>query len=105
MKRLLMASATAAAIMFSGQAFAEGVAVQIDPTQRQTIKQYVVKEKVPAVKVKERLRVGTTLPSDVELRDVPAGWGPSVSRYKYVYTDTGVHFVDPTSRQVIYDID
>ena len=28
MKRLLMASATAAAIMFSGQAFAEGVAVR-----------------------------------------------------------------------------
>jgi hypothetical protein len=55
-----------------------------------------VKEKVPSVKVKERLRVGTTLPSDVELRD---------GRYKYVYTDTGVHFVDPTNRQVIYDID
>jgi len=105
MKRFLMATATAAAIMLSGQAFAEGVAVQIDPTQRQTIKQYVVKEKVPAVKVKEQLRVGTTLPSDVQLRDVPADWGPSVSKYKYVHTDNGVHFVDPTSRKVVYDID
>src|SRR5215203_1349251 len=105
MKGFLIASATAATILLSGQAFAEGVAVQIDPTQRQTIKQYVVKEKVPAVKVKERLHVGARLPSDVELRDVPADWGPSVSRYKYVYTDNGVHFVDPTSRQVIYDID
>jgi hypothetical protein len=100
-----MAGAAAAAIMFSGQAFAEGVAVQIEPAQRQTIKQYVVRENVPAVKVKERVRVGATLPADVELRDVPADWGPSVSRYKYVYSDNGVHFIDPTSRRVIYDID
>ena len=105
MKRFIISAATAAALMLSAQAFAEGTTVQIDPTQRQTIKQYVVKEKVPAVKVKERLHVGATLPSDVQLRDVPSDWGPSVSRYKYVYTDNGIHFVDPTSRQVVYDID
>jgi hypothetical protein len=36
---------------------------------------------------------------------VPSDWGPSVSRYKYIYSDDRVHFVDPATREVIYDID
>jgi len=44
-------------------------------------------------------------PADVELREVPEDWGPSVRRYRYYHTDAGVHFVDPESRRVIYDID
>lgn len=64
-----------------------------------------MKEKVPRVTVKERYRVGATVPADVELRTVPAEWGPSVSKYRYYYTDSGVHFVDPASRTVVYDID
>jgi Protein of unknown function (DUF1236) len=105
MKRFLLASATAAAIALSGQAFAQTATVEIAPDQRTKIKEYVVQEKVRPVTVKERVRVGATLPADVELRDVPSDWGPSVSRYKYVYTDNRVHFVDPTSRRVIYDLD
>jgi hypothetical protein len=105
MKRFLLASATAAAIALSGQAFAQSATVEIAPDQRTKIKEYVVKEKVRPVTVRERLRVGATLPADVELRDVPSDWGPSVSRYKYVYTDNRVHFVDPTNRRVIYDLD
>jgi hypothetical protein len=54
---------------------------------------------------RERVRVGATLPADVELREVPADWGPSVSRYRYIYSDDHVHFVDPASRRVIYDLD
>jgi hypothetical protein len=38
-------------------------------------------------------------------RTVPSDWGPSVSKYKYIYSDNRVHFVDPASRRVIYDID
>jgi hypothetical protein len=44
-------------------------------------------------------------PADVELREVPADWGPSVRSYRYYHTDSGIHFVDPASRRVIYDID
>jgi hypothetical protein len=105
MKRILLAGATAAALALSGQAFAESVKVEINPEQRTKIKEYVVKEKVKPVTVKERVRVGAKLPAEVELRSVPADWGPSVSRYKYIYSDDRVHFVDPTTREVIYDID
>jgi hypothetical protein len=105
MKRILLAGATAAAITFSGQALAQRATVEIAPEQRTKIKDYVVKEKVRPVTVKERVRIGARLPADVELRDVPSDWGPSVSRYKYIYSDNRVHFVDPASREVVYDID
>ena len=55
--------------------------------------------------IKERVTVGATLPADVELRAVPSDWGPSVSRYRYVYHDNNVVFVDPSSRKVIQVLD
>ena len=105
MRRLLLAGATTLAVVFSGQAIAQSVSVELAPEQRTRIKEYVVKEMVAPVIVKERVRVGATLPADVELRTVPSDWGPSVSKYKYIYSDNRVHFVDPASRRVIYDID
>lgn len=105
MQRFVLAGATAMALVFSSQAFAQSVSVEIAPEQRTRIKEYVVKEKVPRVTVKERITVGGRVPADVELREVPADWGPSVSRYRYYHSDRGVHFVDPANRTVIYDID
>jgi hypothetical protein len=105
MKRTLLAGAAALAIAFSGQALAEGVAVEIAPEQRTKIKEYVVKEKVRPVTVKERVTVGATLPADVELRAVPSDWGPSVSKYRYIYHDDNVVLVEPSSRKVVQIID
>jgi hypothetical protein len=103
MKRIVLAAA--ATIALTVGAFAQSLSVEVEPAQRTRIKEYVVKEKVPRVTVKERYRVGATVPADVELRSVPADWGPSVSRYRYYHTDSGVHFVDPESRRVVYEID
>jgi Protein of unknown function (DUF1236) len=105
MKRTLLAGAAALAIVVSGQALAEGVSVEIAPEQRTRIKEYVVKEKVNPVTVRERVTVGATLPADVELRAVPSDWGPSVSRYRYVYHDNHVVLVEPSSRRVVQIID
>ena len=105
MNRVLLAGAAAMAVVLASQAFAQSVSVEIAPDKRTRIKEYVVKERVAPVTVKERVRVGATLPADVELRTVPSDWGPSVSKYKYIYSDNRVHFVDPASRRVIYDID
>jgi hypothetical protein len=105
MKRFVLAGATTIALVLTGQAFAQSVRVEINPEQRTRIKEYVIKEKVPRVTVKERVTIGRRLPDDIELRAVPSDWGPSVSRYKYIYSDDRVHFVDPATREVIYDID
>ena len=104
MKRQLLAGAAALVLLIGGQALAQSVSLEFAPEQRTRIKEYVVKEKVPRTVMKERIIVGGTVPSDIELRAVPSDWGPSVSRYRYYHSDGGVHFVDPSDRRVIYDL-
>ena len=104
MKRTVIAGMTALAVIASSQAFAQAT-ITFAPEQRTKIKEYVVKERVPGVTIKERVAVGTTIPADVELRAVPSDWGPSVSRYRYVYHNNNVIFVDPANRSVVSVID
>jgi hypothetical protein len=101
----LVAGITALTLLAGGQALAQAVTVDLSPEQRTTIKQYVVKERVAPVTVKERISVGATLPANVELRSVPGTWGPSVTKYRYVYSDNRVYFVEPSSRKVVHVID
>jgi hypothetical protein len=104
-KMKLVAGITALTLLAGGQALAQAVTVDLSPEQRTTIKQYVVKERVAPVTVKERISVGATLPANVELRSVPGTWGPSVTKYRYVYSDNRVYFVEPSSRKVVHVID
>jgi hypothetical protein len=107
MKKIVLALATVGALSASAPSFAQtvGVGVTFEPEQRTRIKEYVVKERVAPVTIKERVSVGARLPADVELRAVPADWGPSVSKYRYVYSDNRVYFVEPSSREVVHVLD
>jgi hypothetical protein len=114
MKRTVIAAAALLALGVSSPSFAQGVGVQVGPVgagitfapeQRTRIKEYVVKERVAPVTTRERIRVGARLPADVELRAVPSDWGPSVSRYRYVYSGDNVYFVEPSSREVVHVLD
>jgi hypothetical protein len=103
MKRALIAGAVIGVL--ASQALAQSVSITLEPEQRTRIKEYVVKERISPVTVRERVSVGGTLPADVELRSVPETWGPSVSRYRYIYSDDRVMLVDPADRRVIQIID
>ena len=106
MGRTLIAGTAAALIMATGQIVsAQTATVEISPQQRTQIKEYVVKEKVKPVTLKERVALGATLPADVELAPVPQTWGPSVSKYRYVYSDNHVMLVEPSSRKVVQVIE
>jgi hypothetical protein len=106
MKRKLFAVTTVLTVMLFGQAAAQSVEVEIDSESRARIKAYVVREKVAPVRVRERVDVGTTLPEDVVLREVPSDWGPWGSRYRYVYSADGkVYLVEPSTRRVVRSID
>jgi hypothetical protein len=105
MKRYLIAATTALTVGFAANALSQSAVVQIAPEQRTTIKQYVVKEKVKPITVKERIAVGATLPAEVELQTVPSAWGPTVSKYRYVYSNDNVYLVEPDSRRVVTVID
>jgi Protein of unknown function (DUF1236) len=75
------------------------------PAQRARIKQYVTERRLRPITVRERLAVGATLPTEVELLAVPTEWGPELSPYRYVYAGDDVVLVEPSSRRVIQIID
>jgi hypothetical protein len=103
---MLIAGAAAVAVLAGSEILsAQTTTIEIAPEQRTRIKEYVVKEKVRPVTVKERVSVGATLPADVELVAVPENWGPSVSKYRYVYSDNHVVLVEPSSRRIVQIID
>ena len=109
-KITLAGAAMALALAASSPSFAQGVGpvgagITFAPEQRTRIKEYVVKERVAPVTVRERIAVGARLPEDVELRAVPSDWGPSVSKYRYIYSGDNVYFVEPSSREVVHIID
>jgi Protein of unknown function (DUF1236) len=104
MNRILVTVVATAGILAGTQVYAQTV-VEISPQQRTQIKEYVVKEKVRPAAIKERVTVGAALPADVELLPVPSAWGPSVSKYRYVYSDNHVLLVEPQDRKVVQIIE
>jgi len=99
MKRALVA-ASAIAILAGAQSFAQTVGVGPAETviiERTVIRDYVVRERVAPVTLKERLSVGATLPAEVELQTVPSAWGPRLAKYRYVYSGDHVYLVEPST--------
>jgi hypothetical protein len=112
MKKLFLISA-AAALLATG-AVAQtgtvttgtaGTAVQIEPEYRTKIKTYVTEHKLRPVTTREKIVVGSPVPSDVELVAVPSEWGPSLTKYRYVYSNDRVMLVDPSTRTVVHEIE
>jgi hypothetical protein len=112
MKKLLIlaAAASLAATLANAQTgtvtTGTGAAtVQIEPQYRTRIQSYVTEKRVRPVQTREKIIVGATVPSDVELEAVPADWGPSLTKYRYVYSSDRVMLVDPATRTVVHEID
>ena len=106
MKLSLLGMVTASALVVSSAAFAQvNAQITIGQPEQTRIREYVVKEKVKPVMVKEKVTVGGTLPADVELHAVPSDWGTSVSKYRYVYTDNHVVLVEPSSRRIVHIVE
>jgi hypothetical protein len=113
MKKLLLVSAAAAAL-FSTGASAQTVvtttgtgraSVQIEPEYRARIRTYVTEHKIRPVVTQDRIVVGSSVPRDVELEAVPTEWGPSLNKYRYVYSGERVMLVDPETRTVIQEVE
>jgi Protein of unknown function (DUF1236) len=114
MRKLLLLSAAAALI--STGALAQSTvttttgtghtaAVQIEPEYRTKIRSYVTEHKIRPVETREKIVVGSPVPSGVELEAVPAEWGPSLTKYRYVYSGERVMLVDPATRTVVQEVE
>jgi len=55
--------------------------------------------------IKEKVTVGAALPVGIDLLPVPTAWGPTLTKYNYVYHDNRVVLVEPADRKVIQIID
>ena len=113
MRKLLLASAAAAAVL-STSAWAQTVvtttgtgraAVQIEPEYRTRIRTYVTEHKIRPVTTQERIVVGSPVPREVELEAVPTEWGPSLTRYRYIYSGEHVMLVDPETRTIVQEME
>jgi hypothetical protein len=82
-----------------------GAAVQIEPEYRTKIRTYVTEHKVRPITTSEKIVVGGRVPADVELEAVPSDWGPSLTKYRYVYSGSRVMLVDPGTRTVVQEVD
>ena len=115
MKSFMLISA--AALMVSTSAMAQttvtttttgaghGATVQIEPEYRTKIRSYVTERKIRPVETREKIVVGSPVPRDVELATVPSDWGPSLTKYRYVYSGSHVMLVDPETRMVVQEVD
>jgi len=114
MKKFMLISA--AALLVSTSAMSQstvvtttgaghGAAVQIEPEYRTRIRSYVTEHKVRPVETREKIVIGSPVPRDVELATVPSDWGPSLTKYRYVYSGSRVMLVDPETRMVVQEVD
>src|SRR3954463_8194098 len=106
---ILAAAASLAATMANAQTTVTTTghagAVTIEPESRTKIRTYITEHKIRPVETRERIVVGGRLPSDVELEAVPQDWGPSLTKYRYVYSGNRVILVDPGTRTVVQELD
>ena len=81
-------------------------AITFVPEQRTVIRQRLTTAR--PVQLKERVTVGMTVPSEVELVEVPQTLVtevPTVRSYRYFRYNDDVVLVDPSSRRVVHVID
>ncbi|WP_426438543.1 DUF1236 domain-containing protein [Bradyrhizobium genosp. P] len=111
MKSLLIA---VAAVLASTGAFAQSTvvttdtrhtAVQIEPQYRTRIHSYITEHSIRPAETREKIVIGSPVPRDVQLQVVPDEWGPSLTRYRYVYSGDRVMLVDPETRTVVHEVE
>ena len=81
---------------------AVGAALTPDETTR--VRQYVVAQRPPSVRLREEVTVGYRLPTRVALRPLPPDLGVRRS-YSYTVVNDRPVLVEPTTREVVYVLD
>jgi hypothetical protein len=104
MKYLSIASTIGFGLFAGGYALAQDATLIIQPEQRTVVHEYIVKEHVKPMVLKEQVEIGTAIPQDVELAPMPEAIYtkiPASKRYEYFDWNGRAVFVDPDSRKVV----
>jgi hypothetical protein len=100
MKRLFLAGLLATAFI-STPAMAARDKIYMPNDLRAKISAYIGQKKVTSATLKSPVKRGRKFEDGVALLDVPADWGTDLAKYKYVYSDNRVLFIEPSSRKVV----
>jgi hypothetical protein len=107
--KILAIAAVAAAISAPGATFAQTVGIVTDAPgitveQRPGFREYVVRERIPAYTIPERVVVGGVLPeTGVTYYDVPQTFG--ATPYRYTVVNGSTVLVEPRTRRIVQIID
>jgi len=107
--RIFAIAAVATALGAPASALAQDVTVGVAPyqgikvEQRPAFREYVVRERVPAYTIPDRVVVGSVLPDSVTYYDVPQTFGAMPYRYTVVNGETVL--VEPRTRRIVQIID
>jgi hypothetical protein len=96
MKTMYIAVIVGLGLFAGNYAVAQDATLVIQPEQRTVIHEYIVKEHVKPVLMKEQIEVGTAVPQEVELAPVPEAIYtkiPESTRYKIMYWNGHAVFV------------
>jgi uncharacterized protein DUF1236 len=107
--KILAIAAVAAAISAPGAAMAQTVGIVTDAPgigveQRPAFREYVVRERIPAYTIPDRVVVGGVLPeTGVTYYDVPQTFG--ATPYRYTVVNGSTVLVEPRTRRIVQIID
>jgi len=107
--KILAIAAVAAAISAPGATFAQTVGIVTDAPgitveQRPAFREYVVRERIPAYTIPDRVVVGGVLPeAGVTYYDVPQTFG--ATPYRYTVVNGSTVLIEPRTRRIIQIID
>ncbi|OWK20754.1 hypothetical protein AJ88_26285 [Mesorhizobium amorphae CCBAU 01583] len=94
--RMHLTAAAAGLLLLAGIGAAAADTVVIQPEQETVIREYVKKQPLASMTLPGvELKIGTTLPDTVELREVPD------VKYRYTVIDNRTVVVDPDTRTII----
>ena len=108
MKRIYIASTIGISLFAGSYALAQDATLVIQPEQSTVVHEYIVKEHVKPIVLKEQIEVGTAIPQDVELAPMPEAIYtkiPDSKRYEMMYWNGHAVLVDPDSRKVVQIVD
>lgn len=80
------------------------VGAALTPDEGTRVRQYVVTQRRPSVRVRDEVVVGYEVPSRVRLYPVPANVGLT-TQYDYAVINNQPVLVDPQSRQIVYIVE
>lgn len=86
-----------------GGAAAGAITGGIAADQRTEFRTYVTQQRVPSVRYREEVAVGTTLPETVTYREVPARYGKT--EYRYTVVNDKTVLVEPRTRRIVQIIE